>query len=67
MHSDLLRRRDELALLLAQENHELRRAVDATEALVDTYRSLGAVLARHPAPLLLAAFAAGFALARSSR
>jgi hypothetical protein len=67
MQAELIRRRDALAALLAEEGRELERAVDDTQALAERYTSLGAVMSRRPGPLVLAALTVGFLIGQRSR
>ncbi|MEZ4268303.1 MAG: hypothetical protein R3F39_18215 [Myxococcota bacterium] len=67
MQAELIRRRDALAALLAEEGRELERAVDDTQALAERYKSLGAVMARNPGPFVLGALTFGFLMGQRSR
>ncbi|MCB9729762.1 MAG: hypothetical protein H6744_05660 [Deltaproteobacteria bacterium] len=67
MKSDLIRRRDALVALLAEEGRELERAVDDTQELAEYYTDLGAVMSNRPAPFVLTAFAIGFLFGQLTR
>lgn len=67
MQADLIRRRDELVALIAEEGRELERAVDDTQAMAERYASLGAIMSRRPGPLVLAALTLGFIIGQRSR
>ncbi len=67
MQAELIHRRDALIVLLAEESLELERAVDDAQALAEHYTSLGAIMSRHPGPLVLGALTLGFLIGQRSR